>query len=379
MQSQRTRRFFLAQISVAQFLLNESGLSHDSLTTPPRYPGLDALSTAVVMLDAGHVVRYMNPAAENLLAIGVKAIVGNTLERVFSEPELMIAALNYARENNCSYTQHELPITVPGHNRLEASCTVTPVEISGFEGFLIELTPLHQQLRIAREERLMDQSAQTRELIRNLAHEIKNPLGALRGAAQLLDRELERPELHEYTQVIMKEADRLQSLMDRLLTPHRLPQLTHFNVHEALERVRSLLIAEFPQGITVQRDYDVSLPPFTGDREQIIQALLNIARNAAQAMQGRGTITLRTRIARRITLARKTYRLGLIVQIIDNGPGVPEDMKERIFFPLVSGREGGHGVGLTIAQTFVTQHHGTIDLESEPGKTCFSILLPIDQ
>jgi two-component system nitrogen regulation sensor histidine kinase GlnL len=359
-------------------LLNESGAAHDTMAVLPRYPGLDALSTAVVLLDTAFVVRYMNPAAENLLAIGMKAIAGGTLERVFSEPDLMIAALNYARQNNCSYTQHELPVTVPGHSRMEVSCTVTPVDMDGFEGFLIEITPLHQQLRIAREERLADQSTQTRELIRNLAHEIKNPLGALRGAAQLLDRELERPELHEYTQVIMKEADRLQSLMDRLLTPHRLPQLTQFNVHEALERVRSLLLAEFPQGITVQRDYDVSLPPFTADREQIIQALLNIARNAAQALQGRGTITLRTRIARRITLAKKTYRLGLVVQIIDDGPGVPEDMKDRIFFPLVSGREGGHGVGLTIAQTFVTQHHGTIELESEPGRTCFSILLPID-
>lgn len=366
------------RIPVAQFLLDEAQLSPDGAVAPPRYPGLDALATTVVLLDVAHVVRYMNPAAENLLALGAKAIIGNTLDRIFSEPELMISALKYARENNCSYTQHELPVTVPGHSRLEVSCTVTPVEIAGFEGFLMELTPLHQQLRIAREERLMDQSAQTRELIRNLAHEIKNPLGALRGAAQLLDRELERPELHEYTQVIMSEADRLQSLMDRLLTPHRIPQLQQFNAHEALERVRSLLLAEFPEGISVRRDYDVSLPSFTADREQVIQALLNIARNAAQAMQGRGMITLRTRIARRVTLAKKTYRLGLMIQIIDNGPGVPDDLKDRIFFPLVSGREGGHGVGLTIAQTFITQHHGTIELESRPGNTCFSILLPID-
>lgn len=346
--------------------------------TQLRYEGLDALATAVVLVDTAHVVHYMNSAAENLLAIGAKGIVGGKLERVFADPELMISALTYASENNCSYTQHELPVTVPGRSRLEVSCTVTPVEITGVEGFLIELSPLHQQLRIAREERLMDQSAQTRELIRNLAHEIKNPLGALRGAAQLLDRELERPELHEYTQVIMKEADRLQSLMDRLLTPHRLPKLTQFNAHEALERVRSLLLAEFPDGISVRRDYDVSLPSFTADREQIIQALLNIARNAAQAMQGKGLITLRTRIARRATLARKTHRLALMIQIIDNGPGVPEDMKDRVFFPLVSGREGGYGVGLTIAQTFIAQHHGTIELESRPGNTCFSILLPTD-
>lgn len=362
---------------MARFLLHKSEPSTNFAESLPRYPGLDALATAVLLLDGSHLVRYMNPAAENLLATGAKAVVGNPLDRIFSDPGLMLSALNYAGENHASYTQHELSVTA-GQQRLEISCTVTPVEMEGFEGFLMELTPLHQQLRIAREERLMDQSAQTRELIRNLAHEIKNPLGALRGAAQLLDRELERPELHEYTQVIMKEADRLQSLMDRLLTPHRLPQLTQFNIHEALERVRSLLLAEFPTGITVLRDYDVSLPSFTADREQIIQALLNIARNAAQAMQGRGEIRLRTRVARRVTLAKKTYRLAMLVQIIDNGPGVPDEMKDRIFFPLVSGREGGHGVGLTIAQTFVTQHHGTIELESRPGHTCFSILLPID-
>ena len=344
---------------------------------PLSFPGLDALATAVVMLDMDHVVHYVNPAAENLLAISAKNIVGTPLDRVIAEPELLVAAVNYASQNNCSYTQHELPIAVTGHNRLEVSCTVTPMEIAELSGFLIELSPQQQQLRIAREERLMDQSAQTRELIRNLAHEIKNPLGALRGAAQLLDRELERPELHEYTQVIMNEADRLQLLMDRLLTPHRLPQVTHFNIHEALERVRSLLLAEFPEGITIYPDYDVSLPLLTADREQIIQALLNIARNGAQAMKGRGEIIFRTRVARRVTLARKMHRLALMVNIIDNGPGIPDELKDKIFFPLVSGREGGHGIGLTIAQTFVSQHHGSIEVESRPGETRFSILFPI--
>ena len=344
---------------------------------PLSFPGLDALATAVVLLDMDHVVRHVNPAAENLLAISAKNIVGASLDHVMAEPELMVAAVNYASQNNCSYTQHELSLAVTGHSRLEVSCTVTPMEIAELSGFLIELSPQQQQLRIAREERLMDQSAQTRELIRNLAHEIKNPLGALRGAAQLLDRELERPELHEYTQVIMNEADRLQSLMDRLLTPHRLPQVTHFNIHEALERVRSLLLAEFPEGITIFPDYDVSLPSLTADREQIIQALLNIARNGAQAMQGKGKIVLRTRVARRVTLARKMHRLALMVSITDNGPGIPEDLRDKIFFPLISGREGGHGIGLTIAQTFVSQHHGTIEVESRPGETRFSILFPI--
>jgi two-component system, NtrC family, nitrogen regulation sensor histidine kinase GlnL len=228
---------------------------------------------------------------------------------------------------------------------------------------------------------MLDQSQANRELIRNLAHEIKNPLGGIRGAAQLLDRELERPNLHEYTQVIMKEADRLQLLMDRLLTPHRLPQPARLNPHEVLERVRSLILAEFPKAITVHRDYDVSLPLMKGDREQLIQAVLNIVRNAAQAVTGATAgprIVLRTRVARYVTLARKRYRLALAIAVEDNGPGVPPELADRIFFPLVSGREGGSGLGLTIAQTFVAQHHGTIECESARGRTTFTILLPLE-
>jgi two-component system, NtrC family, nitrogen regulation sensor histidine kinase GlnL len=343
------------------------------------FPGLDALATAVFLLDAERVIRYVNPAAENVFAISAKNVVGSPLERVFPDKSTLGAAISYAQDNNCSYTQHELKLPVSDETRLELSCTVTPVEILDLDGYLLEFNPLNQQLRIAREERLLDQSARNRELIRNLAHEIKNPLGALRGAAQLLDRELEREELHEYTHVIINEADRLQALMDRLLTPHRLPQIMQFNIHEAVERVRSLILAEFPDGLVIWRDYDISLPPLTGDREQIIQALLNIARNAAQAMQGKGTINLRTRVARRITLARRLYPLAIVVQVIDNGPGVPEELKDRIFFPLVSGREGGSGLGLTLAQTFISQHHGTIELESRPGYTCFTVLLPIEE
>jgi two-component system, NtrC family, nitrogen regulation sensor histidine kinase GlnL len=343
------------------------------------FPGLEALATAVVLLDADRIVRYVNPAAENLFAFSAKNIVGQALDRVFQESAPVAAAVDYAKAHDCSYTQHEVAMEASAGARLELSCTVTPTEIAGLECFLLEFNALSQQLRVAREERLLDQSARNRELIRNLAHEIKNPLGALRGAAQLLERELDRAELHEYTQVIMAEADRLQSLMDRLLTPHRIPQIVQFNIHEALERVRSLILAEFSESLTIRRDYDVSLPMVAADREQIIQALLNIARNAAQAMQGKGEIHLRTRVARRTTLARKLYRLAIVVQIIDNGPGISDELKDKVFFPLVSGREGGSGLGLTLAQTFVSQHHGSIELDSQPGHTCFSVLLPVEQ
>jgi len=224
------------------------------------------------------------------------------------------------------------------------------------------------------------QQRANQELIRNLAHEIKNPLGGIRGSAQLLDRELARmdnaAELREYTQVIIGEADRLQDLMHRLLSSHRGMQPAQISIHEVLERVRRLIHAEFP-GVRVKRDYDTSLPDITGDREQLIQAILNIVRNAAQAMQGEGEIVTRTRALRQVTLAKKRYRLALELQIIDNGPGIPADIRDRIFYPLVSGREGGTGLGLALAQSFVQQHHGSIDVESMPGRTCFTLRLPL--
>lgn len=340
-------------------------------------PALDALATAVIFATAEYSVLYANSAAENLFKLSNKNAHGHKLSELFSDDSALVNAIKLAAERNCSYTQHELQLNTLGEDRYDVSCTVTPAQIDEFDGFLLEFTELHQQLRIAREARMLDQSEASRWLIRNLAHEIKNPLGGLRGAAQLLERELERPELSEYTQVIMKEADRLQTLVDRLLTPQRLPRLAALNVHEALERVRSLLLAEFPHGLQVRRDYDVSLPAIEADREQIIQALLNIARNAAQALRGEGLVILRTRVARQVTVARKLHRLGVMIQIIDDGPGVPEDIRDKIFFPLVSGREGGTGLGLTLAQNFIAQHHGLIELESEPGRTSFSIVLPL--
>jgi len=247
----------------------------------------------------------------------------------------------------------------------------------------VELMPIEQQTRQDREERLIDQAQANKELIRNLAHEIKNPLGGIRGAAQLLEMELDSKDLREYTQVIIHEADRLQTLVDRLLAPHRRPHVVgDVNMHEVCERVRSLILAEFPKGLKVVRDYDISIPEFRGDREQLIQAVLNIAHNAAQALterraEGDAEIVLRTRIARQVTFGKQRYRLALELHVIDNGPGVPDSIKDRIFFPLISGREGGSGLGLTLAQTFVQQHHGLIECESMPGRTDFKILIPL--
>ena len=226
---------------------------------------------------------------------------------------------------------------------------------------------------------MQEQQQANRDLIRSLAHEIKNPLGGIRGAAQLLERELDRPQLIEYTQVIIGEADRLQSLVNRLLTPHRLPNYRRTNIHELLVRAKSVVQAEFPQ-VTIVSDFDISLPEFEADPEQLMQAVLNIVRNAAQALAAtpEPRIRLTTRVARYVTLAKKRYRLALALAIEDNGPGIPDEIRDRIFYPLVSGRDGGSGLGLTIAQTFVAQHNGTIECESVPGRTVFTILLPLE-
>jgi len=351
--------------------------------------GLDLLATAVVLVDGERVVRYMNPAAENLFQTSSRNMAGLGLARLFPESPALDSAIGYARANNASYTEHDFEFTLGSHGRQHVSCTVTLLDLPLQdlpETLLLEFRPIEQQLKIEREERMLNLNQANRELIRNLAHEIKNPLGGIRGAAQLLDRELERPALHEYTQVIMKEADRLQTLMDRMLTPHRLPQPAPLNVHEVLERVRSLIMAEFPRGIRLVRDYDVSLPLVKGDKEQLIQAVLNVVRNAAQAIAARrpaehaggGAIELRTRVVRQVTLARRRHRHVIAIEITDNGPGIPEELRERVFHPLVSGRDGGTGLGLTLAQNFVTQHQGVISLESVPGRTCFTILLPAD-
>lgn len=342
----------------------------------PPFIGLEHLSTAAILLNRDYRIVYANPAAENLFEISLNHISGLSLPQAFGPTATLIAATEQALNSNTSVTEHELILSSASNNQLSVSCTITPVEIDSVR-LLLEFHQIDKQLRIAREERMLLQQQANRELLRNLAHEIKNPLGGLRGAAQLLELELSKPELKEYTQVIIKEADRLQSLMDRMLTPHRLPKYRPINIHEVLERVRSLLLAEYPQGITIRRDYDTSLPDISADQEQLIQVVLNIARNAVQAMQSKGEITLRTRVARQITLAKKRYRLALMVQIIDNGPGIPENIRESIFYPLVSGRDGGSGLGLTLAQTFVAQHHGSIECDSQPGHTCFTILLPI--
>jgi len=350
------------------------------LAAPPiGVPALEWLATAVLLQDDERRLVYANAAAENLFELSRRTLTGRTLSELFGPCRPLEAAIARASASGASYTEQEVTLTPPGRSPLHLACTASRVDAPGV-ALLLELRPIDHALRIAREERLAEQQQANRELIRSLAHEIKNPLGGIRGAAQLLERELDRPALAEYTQVIITEADRLRSLVNRLLGPHRAPAFRRINVHEVLVRAKGVVQAEFP-AIPIVCDFDSSLPEFDADYEQLMQAALNIVRNAAQALAGSTTaapvIRVVTRVARGVTLARQRHRLAVAMHVEDNGPGVPDAIRDRIFFPLVSGREGGSGLGLTIAQTLVAQHGGTIECNSTPGRTRFSVLLPI--
>jgi len=344
----------------------------------------DHLATMVAVVEPDGQCMFVNAAFEEILGLSRRAVLRESIYDWFTEPSLLREVVAAVSRNDYATSRLEAELKRHPHlfpEPLHIQAIVTRLEHRGL--VVIELVEVEQKTKQEREERALDQAQANKELIRNLAHEIKNPLGGIRGAAQLLQMELESKSLTEYTQVIIHEADRLQLLVDRLLAPHRRPHMVgDVNVHEVCERVRSLILAEFPKGLKVVRDYDISVPEFRGDREQLIQTVLNIAHNAAQALADRieagdAKLILKTRVARRLTINRELHRLALVLHIEDNGPGIPESIRDRIFYPLVSGREGGSGLGLTLAQTFVQQHHGTIECESQPGHTVFKILIPL--
>jgi two-component system nitrogen regulation sensor histidine kinase GlnL len=345
---------------------------------------LDLLATMVAVVTPEGECAFANSSFENVLGLSRRNMSRGSAFDWFADAQVLRDTVSAVSRNAFSTSRLEAQLKRPGGSHGDTlPVHVTVNQIDGSRNVVIELVEIEQQTRQEREERALEQAQATKELIRNLAHEIKNPLGGIRGAAQLLEMEVESRALTEYTQVIINEADRLQSLVDRLLAPHRKPHVVgNVNIHEVCERVRALILAEFPRGLVTERDYDTSIPEFRGDREQLIQAVLNIAHNAAEALNeriesGDGKILLRTRVVRQTTLGKHRYRLALELHIEDNGPGVPEAVRERIFFPLVSGREGGSGLGLTLAQTFIQQHHGTVEFESEPGRTVFKIVIPM--
>lgn len=339
---------------------------------------LDLLATAVVILDQELRVVHINQPAEVLFGASSRLLEGSYLLEVLDVAEGVEEMLNQASSQMFESKRLQCDWQLPMRGSVELDSTVS-VHLEE-EGVVLslELREIAQQRKADREVHQADLTHANKELLRNLAHEIKNPLGGVRGAAQLLDRELPSDELREYTQVIIKEADRLQGLVDQMLAPHRrLRVMESVNIHEVCERVRSLMLAEFPTGLVIKRDYDISIPDLRGDREQLIQVVLNVARNAAEALEGAGEIVLCSRIARQVTISKKRCRLALDLHVIDNGPGIPEELRERVFYPLVSGRPQGHGLGLTLAQSYVHQHGGLIDVESRPGRTDFLIRIPI--
>lgn len=347
-----------------------------------RFQGLDLLATAVVVIDPLGVVVYANSGAESLLDMSRRSLDGQAMLGLFTDSTGFREFLSRFKADPFDIKRQIFELIRANGSTEHVHVTLSRPDTLG-DFTLMELREIEQQMKVDREARMMDQSIANKELIRNLAHEIKNPLGGIRGAAQLLEIELNSVELKEYTQVIIKESDRLQTLVDRLLAPHRKPHIAvMMNIHEVCERVRSVILAEHPKGLRIIRDYDTSIPEFLGDFEQLIQTVLNIVRNAAQALapmiaEGSAEIRLCTRVVRRVTLNRKQHRLALDLQVIDNGPGIPADIVDRIFYPLVSGREGGSGLGLTLAQTFVQQHEGTIECASQPGRTLFKVILPL--
>lgn len=358
----------------------------EALVRSGLLPGFESLPTVVLLLDKStRRIAFANPSAESMLDLSRRQLMQMSWSELFANGEDLGATIAAIAEHRFHATHLDTVLERPGREPLHVHVVVGFLE-SAPDYVLLELFENERHLRTDREERIHDLSIANKQLIRNLAHEIKNPLGGIRGAAQLLEFELgarERLELREYTQVIVKESDRLQTLVDRLLEPHRHPHIVgDVNIHEVCERVRAVILAEFPRGLTIERDYDVSVPDLRGDKEQLIQALLNIVRNAAQALrerigQGDARIALRTRVARKVTIAKRLCKLALDLRVIDNGPGIAEEIRDRIFYPLVSGREDGSGLGLTLAQTFVQQHDGLIEVESRPGHTEFQILLPL--
>ena len=344
---------------------------------------LDNLSTAILLLNRELEVCYLNPAAESLLAMSAVRLCGNPVDILFTDNDNPIASIRDALESNHPFTQRQASLELPGDAHITVDFTASPMQADSARMLVIEMQPVDRLMRINREEALITTHDTTRNLVRGLAHEIKNPLGGIRGAAQLLAEDLgEGSELREYTDIISAETERLCTLVDRLLGPTTMPKFVPVNIHEVLEHVATLAEAETRGSIAIERNYDPSIPELKGDRGQLIQAILNIVRNAIQALreshQKHPTIKLITRIQRHFTIGKVHHKVICRIDIVDNGPGIREPLIDRIFFPMISGHSEGSGLGLPIAQSAINLHHGLIECENDRGETRFTIYLPLD-
>lgn len=342
---------------------------------------LDNLTTAVILLDAHLCMEYINPAAEMILAVSSLRHIGQPVGECFSLPVEEGEALKAALQLGYPFTRRETRLALMGGSCITVDYTVTPVTAQDGSRLLLEIYPRDRLLRYSREEAQLSVQEASRQLVKGMAHEIKNPLGGIRGAAQLLERELPDSGLRDYTRIIIGETDRLRNLVDHLLGPSRAPCFELMNIHEILERVCRLIDAETGGRVELVRDYDPSIPELSLDREQMIQAILNVMRNAMQTVAGQQDqrITLCTRTLRQYTLAQSRHRLVLKLGITDNGPGISEELMDTLFYPMVSGKPDGTGLGLSITQNIIGSHHGLIECDSQPGCTTFSIYLPIAQ
>ncbi len=336
---------------------------------------LDALGTAVVQLGPDLTIIAMNSSAEELVSLSTRKAQGRSLVELLDIPSEVYARLRASTSSGQPLTEREVEVSPRHGDTFIADVRAAP---AGADGMLLEISSLDRHLRIAREDALLAQSESSRLLLRGLAHEVKNPLGGLRGAAQLLERELDSSDMREYTRIIIDEADRLKRLIDRLSGPTDQPTLTSLNLHEITEYVVPLLGADAPAGVDIVRDYDPSLPNTIGDREWLVQAVLNIGLNAIQAIGMSGTLTFRTRVAQNYTIGSTVHRLVGVVQVCDDGGGVPAEIADKLFLPLITGHADGTGLGLPIAQSLIGRHGGLIECRSIPGDTVFSIYLPLD-
>ncbi|MGR9089786.1 MAG: nitrogen regulation protein NR(II) [Gammaproteobacteria bacterium] len=340
---------------------------------------VEALATAVVVVDDRLQVETVNAAAESLLALSAAKLVGRGLEDAFADGSELAALIGRVLEDPRTFTERDLELVLQNVQTIVVDCTVSPWISRENEEFrvIIELASVERHQRIQLEESMLVQNQVTTALMRGLAHEVKNPLGGIRGAAQLLERKLEDQAQAEYTQIIIGEADRLRALVDSMLGPPEAPRKELVNIHEVLEHVAQLVSVEYTCAVRIVRDYDPSLPEFAGDRDQLVQAFLNLVRNAARAIDGTGEIRLRTRAQRKFNIGENVHRLVARIDVIDTGPGVPAEISETIFYPMVSGHADGTGLGLPLAQSIVNRQGGLINFNSEPGHTEFSVWLPL--
>jgi two-component system nitrogen regulation sensor histidine kinase GlnL len=331
------------------------------------------LTTALVVLDDELVVVFMNLAAQNLFAQSARQAVGQPLAKIIRPADELVTLCRRALATRLTFGLRELSVWIAGRE-ISLDCRAAPLENEG--GLLLELTDTEPERALRREAGLVAQQRISRRIARQLAHEVKNPLGGLRGAAQLLERQLASSELKAYTRVIIDEADRLAALVDSVLGARGARMPEEFNLHRVTEHVASLIEAEKPADVTVTRDYDPSLPPVHADRNELIQAFLNIARNALQAVGAHGHLVFRTRVLANFVIGGERHRLVVSAEVEDDGPGIPDELKETIFYPLVTSKPTGVGIGLTIAQELTSANGGLIEFTSRPGSTVFRIRIP---